>query len=859
MDWISYVNDELKKKNSLSDLKISFGDNTNEYVSTPPIIKISIELLNKFFEAREKRVVMVFPEKAQSTLLLAVLKVIYDIFDGEVEKTYNPNTFKKGQKLKCGNCVVEFDKIDQFKGISMLWVKNSDCSNGLPLELAPFFQLTDTNRRLSSNKEFSKAKAEIKERKAKMSESDQLTTLLINYKTHLNNTVFNVTPIGKLKEMLSNIYINEVNIKDLLLVGQADLEGNIDIINKGQLSGEPAIVLASNLYAVIEAIRKDSDVKLLLIDISNSNIINSELDVLDEILKRDFPIICLTDTVNSFELEPLELRGFSVWRWDEESISESMYDKSVVSINKKVRNCAEQKIEYVKCDSKDINNSLAKLYYYRKEILDTTINMTDLYDELFSLAFFFIRNVIDLTDEQCKKIREDILNWKLKLQREKRFITKEMYADFDEVIFSFEAILGRGFEMPKVLALRDILLLNQNKSVYIVIPDRADKEKHQLFWDAECNKKLLKIRLIVLRQAEYCNSDVPDCDITVVCGWLGNVAMKRIIYSYNTPRYIVLLYDYEQRWKNSHIRSWNRVLYKENKRRFIEKTLGNSDVDTSIFTDVSTSLSAQNVQDELCEIEIVLRENKYRKYLPDGIERNIKEVVEAVPVNFVGGCFAFYKSSHKLVSITEIILAGKNDIKTILPSELKIGDFIVVRESQRDLVKEFADIILANSGKSGSRELATKWKETLELESIFLSFEDIFVKLKKAGCSKNQFTVKQWIKNDDIISPQSIDDLRYIAKATNDNILLEQLESIFDAGKEVKRAHVQAGKTLSELLKTKVAQRIQELGEIDPYNIWEPITLHLDEIGTVKILKIIDIGSSMLVDTATINYLINEY
>ncbi|HZK53737.1 MAG TPA: DrmE family protein [Desulfosporosinus sp.] len=860
MDWKSYVKHELEKRNSLSDLKITFGDNTNECVSTPPIIKMSIELLNMFIKANEKRVIMVFPEKSLSTFLLAVLKVIYDIFDGEVEKSYNPDTFIKGQKLKCGNCVVEFDRVDQFNGESMLWVRNADCSNGIPLELAPFFQLAETNRRLSPDKEFSKVKADIKKRKEEMVVSDQFTSLLIDYKTHINNIVFNVAPMGKTKEMLSNISINGSNVKDLLLIGQADTEGNVDIINTGQLSGKPAIVLASDLYAVSEAIKKESDVKLLLIDISSPNIINSQLDVLDEILKSDFPVICITDTANSFDLEALELRRFSVWRWDEESISEDLYNISATVINKKVRNCVEQKIEYIQCNSEDISNSLERLYYYRKESTETTANFTDVYDKLFSLAFLSLRNIIHLTNDDYKRISEDILDCKVKLQKEKRFISKEMLGDFDRVILSFEVIFSKHFEMPKIAELREILIANQYKSVCIVIPDRADKEAHQIFWDNECNRNFIKTRSLVLCQSEYCNSDAIGCDITVVCGWLNKNIMKNIIYSYNTAQYIVLIYDYEQRWKDPHIKSWSRVLHKGNKRKCIEKALAEVAVDIFQFKGVKpTRPSVQESQDELSKIEIVLRENKFRKYLSNGGKKNIEGVVEAAPVNFVGGCFAFYKSSHKLVSITEIILEEKDEIKTILPSELKIGDFIVVRESQRDLIKEFADIILANSGKNYLREFATKWKVTLELESVFSTFDDIYARLKKVGCSKNQFTVRQWMKNEDIISPQSIDDLRYIAEATEDDILLEQLEDIFEAGKEVKRAHIQAGKNLSELLKRKVAQKIQELGEIDPYNIWEPITLNLDEIGTVKILKVIDIGSSMLVDSTNVNCLINEY
>lgn len=860
MDWGDYIKKTLDKSNGLDDLQIALAKGKNEYFGIPPIIKMSIELIHRLSEAKEQRIVIVFPEKTESIFLLLILKVIHDIFEGRAEKEYNPYEFVKGQKLKCGNCVVEFDRIDEYRGKTMLHVKNANCLHGIPLELAPFFQLTDTNRPLSSDAEFEKTKNEIRYRTTKMTYAEHLIAMLIDYKTHLNDTVFSVAPIGRTKDMISDIRINGLEIKDLLLMGQVDADGNIETINPGQLSGDPAIVLSTDIYSVFEAIKRGSKVKSLFIDGSNPNVVTSELDVLDDLLQYDFPVIFLLDTVNSFELEVLETRGFCIWRWDEESIHSNMYGISEISINKKVRNCGEQEIEYLKCEDNEIGNSLAILYRYRKEVDDMNVNMTVVFEKLFSLTFLSLRNILPLTHEEYLKIDGDIMDCESKLNNEKRFVSVEMFNDFKKVIKSQRNVFSKGFAMPKIIKLKEILYSNQYKNICIIIEDRADKEKHQTYFDEICTKDKLNMRVSVLRQSEYTNNNEFDYDVTIVSGWLGSTAMKQIIYSYNTTRYFVLLYSYEEKWKNHHVKSWKRVLKKENKKNIIEKALKEISINTSVFIHENITIPAtQNELDEFKEIEMVLQANRYRKYLSKSGNRSIEEDINAIPVNFIGGYFAFYKLTHKLVSVTEIVLEQKDNIKTILPSELNIGDFIVVRESQRDLVKEFADIILFNSGKSELREFAAKWREALQLESIFSSFDEICLKLKKAGCTKNQFTIKQWMKNEDIISPQSIEDLRYIAEATEDSVLLEKFEDIFNAGMEVKRAHIQAGKTLSELLKQKIAQKIQELGGIDPYNIWEPITLYLDDIGSVKILKVIDIGNAMRIDSTSINYLISEY
>jgi hypothetical protein len=190
--------------------------------------------------------------------------------------------------------------------------------------------------------------------------------------------------------------------------------------------------------------------------------------------------------------------------------------------------------------------------------------------------------------------------------------------------------------------------------------------------------------------------------------------------------------------------------------------------------------------------------------------------------------------------------------------ELKIGDFVIVREAQRDLVKDIADIILANNGKSELRSLAMKWKDALEIESIFSSTEDIFNKLKKIGCTKDFPTISSWITDEDRISPRDKDDLVAIAKVTEDEVLLEKIDEIYEAGKEVRRAHVMAGRYLSDELKKNIAHELQSYGKIDPYNIWEPVSIQLEDIGIVKILKIIDIGSEIVVDAGDANRLIEE-
>jgi hypothetical protein len=262
--------------------------------------------------------------------------------------------------------------------------------------------------------------------------------------------------------------------------------------------------------------------------------------------------------------------------------------------------------------------------------------------------------------------------------------------------------------------------------------------------------------------------------------------------------------------------------------------------------------------DELNEIEFILRENKYRQYGVSTSTKPGEATAEAIPVNFVGGYLAFYRTGHKVISVTEVIKRDAEKIDLVSPDELCIGDFVVVREADRDLIRDMADIILSNSGKIGLRELATRWKEALEIERERLSPEEIHQKLINAGCTKGYATVRSWLMDDDVIAPQQKQDLQYISSIAENNVLSGLVDQIYDAAQEVRAAHVHAGRLLSALLRSRIVEVLHSFADLDPYNIWEPIEITVEGIGPVKILKIIYIGQPIVVDIANTNRLIEE-
>jgi len=375
-----------------------------------------------------------------------------------------------------------------------------------------------------------------------------------------------------------------------------------------------------------------------------------------------------------------------------------------------------------------------------------------------------------------------------------------------------------------------------------------------------CRRQRLITQVYVLYPAEYYPALTTQFSATVVVGWLKRAIMRKILYGFNTQTYTILLYDYEKRWKNYDTQKWNSALDSLQNRKTIERSFATDKlhVSTSRFVPPEPVPADTPKADEFAEIEVVLRENKYRQYVANGGQKAANETAEAIPVNYVGGYLAFYRTGHKVISATNIIMNDADKIDAVLPEQLKMGDFVVVRETAKDLIREMADVILARSGKAGLREMAGKWKEALKIETLFYSDDEIYQHLQGAGCTKGYQAVRGWIHDDDVIAPQSRQDLEHIASATGSGVLKELLDQIYDAAQTVRSAHIQAGKVLSMHLKSRIVESLKECEDIDPFNIWEPIEMQVEGIGTVRILKIIDIGAPVTVDIADTNRLIDE-
>lgn len=853
MKWEEYIKGVLETKTAFDDLPLS---SAGEAMSISPIVKASVLMLESELQAGSIHNVFVFPDTQDLVYEFLIAKTVYNITVGKIKYSYDPHLFKKGQKLSYKNKVVVFEKceIDKKDHRERICISFSDgMKYYLPIEIAPMFQLADS-KRVSKYQSFSKiynAKTAIAE--AQCATPPSVSKILSDYKTHLNGSILFVSKIKSSNDFFTKCEIDSQSISHFLYVGRANYDGKVSNVFPGQMKGNPAIIIAPDLYSVAAAIEKGISVQSVIIDLSGGNYLDSQLDVLDDLSERAFPIACVCDTNSSFSLDLLQEREFSIWRWDKTNIICPLLHSASRKTSAALENCYGYKAEYIVVNNDKLSECIRILNSYKNSIYDMQNEAVYVHGKLFSLSVGMLRS-INPSDYEDRAI-DSLLQCIDKLESVKKYISEQCFTDFNKVITTLDSCIRHRFSNPKFIKLKDIILSGQYKSICLVISSKFDKQKTEKYWNEFIREKQPDVNIIVMYPEEYI-SEYMNADVTVFSGWLGKKLMKNMLFSYKTKINIILEYQCEKYWEKSHNRNYQKALSNSGNINAIEKYI-KSDLEVPELSDgVSTVTYDQNT-DELDEIELFIRENKYRQY---SSASPAERIIEAVPVSFIGGYISFFGQNHSVISVTKIISQESDKIEIIKhPQKLSVGDFIAIRESDRDIITEMADQILDRNGKNNLRSIVNRWKEALELEAYFTSEEEICEKIKAAGCSKSEATIRNWINNSSAyIAPNSKEDLICIAVATEDGILLDTVEEVFEAAQVIKGAHQQAGMLLSKIVKIRISEELHLLRSIDVFNIWDPIEIEIENVGKIKILKIIDIGEPVSIGSNTVNRLIEE-
>jgi hypothetical protein len=832
LSWNEIAFNLLKSNTAFDNYKLSIPGNKTS-ISIPKIIKLTIKLLENSFKNGINKIIVVYPEKIYLPSLTVIFQSFLNISLENSDNTKDFDSLQKGQKLKIGNNVCEFISSNNER----MCVKWADINNSFLKSNVPAFQKADTKRKLSkypgrlliANNNFS------------------IVDILKQNLSFQRKSIIYVTSENKFIKTTYDLEFNSFKIMELLLLGKTKIDSTIDIINKGQLHGVPAILFNSDIDLLsTEHVKNASSI---FIDFSD-NIINTKLPSLDKYIKINIPIIILTDTINSFNMKDLENRGFQTLRWDRESIISDLTDeKSDNIINYKVFNCFNCKTNFELCEGQNISMIIKAMINIRSTIVNSNQNIIDLYWQLYEIAILILRNIIvfstayrDIISTKLGIIKNEFLKYKYS-------ITSEIIISIEKIISVLHELLKETYLFEKTKKTKELIHLSSTSNIVIIIPENDDKNIYNSYWNLFKIESGVKKNIDIMYPQEYSEYSHNIKAEVIVCGWFGKNKMRNIIFSNNASSVYILLYDIEEKWKKNHFAEWEKTIKNESRRNF-DKLF----TSIELISNENIYNNAIEINDDIDNIEISIRENRFKKYSVN----TGNMTAETIPISFVSGYFSFYKKSSNILTVTDIINNISDSSKQKNTTEIQVGDFIVIRETERSLIRELADAILVKEGKIEYREMSGRWKNKLNEKRNICSIKELHEKIISEGANIGIQAFRAWVEDDDFIAPQEKENLLYISVALNDNYLIDNIDKIWEVCKYVRTAHVKAGNEVSSRLKKGIAKSLSEMPRIRRNDIWDPIDLQLDELGKVKIMKVTSIGDPIVVDIIHTNKLLTE-
>jgi hypothetical protein len=846
MDMLDAINQLFDQKLKIDDHRFQCSKGFNKL---HPIIR-GLLLLTQNIESLDRKVVFNVPNSSAFFSSLVLGQLVEKILTKEIISKYDPSTFVVGNKYMYKERVVEFlgydEKFIKFK------LKNGWNMISIPHRYAPKFQITNTDRKLSTQKAFGQVYTAQDEMEMSESMTHDINRQIEDHKTHLDGTVFVVSRSKGFLSSIENCRFNDQSLSELVLIGKISIDDDLCFLSDNKYAGSPTLAVSNDLECVVEYSQKYEGNKWVIIDISSFNKLESHLDSLDALISWGIPIIIFDDHTNSFDYSLIKSRDFLTWKWNQNSLMliKDTFDNRNDSISRTIDNYMHRTIEPICAEGQTITRCFQTLSSHKDYVDTYSPNMSEVFYHLFHVTFALLRRVVPFSDHEIRNHKESLLDCEKKLRKEKRFIAGEIYNDYTEVIEGLQNILSNSNHLVKIQNFNDIVKQSVHKATCLVVHKRESKDEIQNYIKQQLN--IDHNNLTILYPKEYLEHKGKTFELVVTSGWFGKVAMKDIYYGADSRRVTPLLYPIELKWHESALGKWENQIRQDDNAEILSKILK---------TDVleKTRVQSADITPETCEIdsiESIILKCRFKRYELDKSDNSAISVY-ALPIGFSDGTSTFYGASHSLLLVNDVLRDSNGQVQNIKVSKLSIGDVVAIKEADKDIIKEVADVILQNNGESHAREVARQWKKIIDRCKATITDEEIYRRIKEAGCSRNKITIRQWISDDSMVIPRKKEDLEIIIKALSESQLSE-VDKIFEHGSIVHSAHISAGRHISKMLGKHLETYISEYDSIDDRVIEFPKQVEIDDLGTIILYKISVIGEPMNVDKSMIGRLFEK-
>ena len=865
--WEDYLERLLSEAPELSCINISpIGDSH----FSSKLAAASVLLGEQFIKtSTHPRNLFILPDFKYSFPSFLFLYVLHAIVSDRIKSSYNQSKFKAGDILKVGRAYVKFlgkaNEKDEFVKLQF-----ADTIISKKIRDLPHFQKGKIGTiKLSTYSKYCKELAN------KHSTDIYLTSrpaleLATSLKTHLDGSILVITSRNAVKSSFLKYALDRVPVTELFLMGEAKLRyssGAIDVenINTGKLSGTPAIIFAYDTYVASELLRtKENKIKSIIID--NSEFSNKLEYSFFDLVDSNIPVTCISNYATATDLSIYLEQNYNAWFWTNALLTSSLEPYSLMPTP-----CALNEVQFTSIESRNLDQILLHLKQVNKDAL--TRELLDVYSRLISTFWKVLRLVTPWDKQELSSSKKFLNQHRDKLESGKKCIDSNTYAQLDFIISQLLAIHTDTEIPPKVREIDSLLSNNSRKSIVIVVDPKCDKKKVSRYWYNRINRTQPWSNITIEFASEYSKL---DCyyDLTIVCGWFKEKIMQDVLMNLKSQSCVVLMYGSETVWKNFYFSNWASKLKNANSNiELINKCFNKQHsqvvlpADIDLITETNTGfiadspLGSSQTRNNFAsvplpsfdELEILRRQAEYQA-LSGFSSDDSEEIITTIPVDFCESAIAYFRVNHKVTCVTDILQKRSQEVQNLKPSELRHGDFVAFRMTDKNQVRDLADSALQGNSY---RDRANLWKKALNHALATASEESLYSAMRIYGYAKSKQTFTQWLSNDDMIGPQDKNDLKILAKATKCPELTNHLDECWDAIRLVRSTHAKAGNYLSNIMEEKLPAILAEQGPINLNDFNRILTINIPDVGPVKILKVLDFGDEIDVRISCADRLLN--
>jgi hypothetical protein len=630
-------------------------------------------------------------------------------------------------------------------------------------------------------------------------------------------------------------------LKDALPIGHYKTDAQVEPWSSRFGQQDPLLIIIPDMDIACSYIEENPDRQYLVIaDASGRNV--NKTASMRRLCQIQVPSIIVAAERIADELGILGDANFAVWAWTNEDLSDLLWPSQQgdpsgrpwADYERRLTSCSTYSVSVKTISSQLANEAFSAVsdLSMQKRIRgdDQLVELDDLVTSSFRLVTLLLRLSIPINEQSLSmQGAEEALERINGIIRTSLYLSDEEKAAGNlarEALTNF--FVGLQKHNPKAELLRQLVAEHPNTT--IICPDA------RLRPDLELEYSDLGVRVLGTHSDD--NGDMPSA---VIPGWFRRNRMSMLLEPPIAETLYLVLYGIEHKWYDQFVLSRRKAsetrLASSGRARLFPGIEGWEKHGKEIREPIKQYNQSEldDLESIHSQVQVAYRQHVYKTSRSDGSE----EEIPAYLVIFEGSSYGFLTESYKANVVTHLIDAvieqedERADIRQSSVEDLRPGDVLLFHKgSDKDVIRIAADAILP----SGVRTTSSLWRRSLlkYVSDGAMTTEEVWRRLKSAGCQLTQNTIGLWLEDEDMIAPKHERDIRIIVEVTSDKAFIDGIDDVLRAISEVRGAHLRASHQLAKQVMAnavnilKIESEPSQLVEIGP-NVFVTRIVEIDD------------------------------